>query len=143
MCSVALCNPCNQPSSLTLLTRLLQPDAVLYRLSAREPGHGGSVSQGPSGFVKGDDDELIVLAAGDTAFRMLPLDLDEGAEIYADPAYTDYTLEDTLHEVADITLTVPRKKNSKRPHPGWITHLCERARNRHCSSSAPPRVRRV
>jgi hypothetical protein len=65
-----------------------------------------------------------------TAFRMLPLDLDEGAEIYADPAYTDYTLEDTLHEVADITLTVPRKKNSKRPHPGWITYICERTRKR-------------
>ena len=65
-----------------------------------------------------------------TAFRSLPLDLPEGAEVYADPAYTDYTLEDTLKEVQDLTLTVPRKKNSKRPHPGWITYLCQRTRKR-------------
>ena len=64
------------------------------------------------------------------AFRSLPLELPPGAEVYADPAYTDYTLEDTLADVADITLTVPRKKNSKRPHPGWVTYLCERTRKR-------------
>ena len=52
------------------------------------------------------------------AFRSLPRDLDPGAEVYADPAYTDYGLEDFLAEAAEITLTVPRKKNSKRPHPG-------------------------
>jgi IS5 family transposase len=76
----------------------------------------------------------FVLAAAATAdvsaFRMLPLDLEEGAEIYADPAYTDYTLEDTLRTVAGVTLTVPRKKNSRRPHPGWVTYLCERTRKR-------------
>jgi len=65
-----------------------------------------------------------------SAFRSLPLELPEGAEIYADPAYTDYTLEDTLSEVAGITLTVPRKRNSKRPHPGWVTYICERTRKR-------------
>jgi transposase len=65
-----------------------------------------------------------------TAFRTLPLDLPEGAEVYADPAYTDYSLEDLLHEMAGITLTVPRKKNSKRPHPGWVTFICERTRKR-------------
>lgn len=64
------------------------------------------------------------------ALRSLPLDLAAGAEIYADPAYTDYTLEDALAEVADLTLTVPRKKNSKRPHPGWVTYICERTRKR-------------
>jgi IS5 family transposase len=77
--------------------------------------------------------ELVLAPASTadiTAFRMLPLELVEGAEIYADPAYTDYTLEDTLREVAGVTLTVPRKKNSKRPHPGWITFLCERTRKR-------------
>jgi len=65
-----------------------------------------------------------------TGFRSLPLDLPEGAQIYADPAYTDYTLEDTLSEVASITLTVSRKRNSKRPHPGWVTYICERTRKR-------------
>jgi len=65
-----------------------------------------------------------------TGFRSLPLDLPEGAQIYADPAYTDYMLEDTLSEVAGITLTVPRKRNSKRPHPGWVTYICERTRKR-------------
>ncbi len=64
------------------------------------------------------------------AFGSLPLDLAAGAEIYADPAYTDYGLEDFLAEVADLTLTVPRKKNSKRPHPGWVTYVCERTRKR-------------
>lgn len=65
-----------------------------------------------------------------TAFRSLPLDLPEGAEVYADPAYTDYTVEDTLQTVQNLTLTVPRKKNSKRPHPGWVTYVCERTRKR-------------
>jgi hypothetical protein len=65
-----------------------------------------------------------------TAFRSLPLDLPEGAEVYADPAYTDYTVEDTLQAVQNLTLTVMRKKNSKRPHPGWVTFICERTRKR-------------
>jgi transposase len=64
------------------------------------------------------------------AFRSLPLDLEPGSEVYADPAYTDYGLEDFLAEAAEITLTVPRKKNSKRPHPGWVTYICERTRKR-------------
>jgi len=63
-------------------------------------------------------------------FRSLPLDLPEGAEVYADPAYTDYTVEDTLQAVQKLTLTVPRKRNSKRPHPGWVTYICERTRKR-------------
>jgi len=74
---------------------------------------------------------LAPAAVGDiTAFRSLPLDLPAGAEIYADPAYTDYGVEDLLAAVHDIALTVPRKKNSKRPHPGWVTYICERTRKR-------------
>ena len=65
-----------------------------------------------------------------TVFRSLPLDLPEGAEIYADAAYTDYTLEDTLQQTAGITLTAQRKKNSKRPVPGWVAYLCEQTRKR-------------
>ncbi len=65
-----------------------------------------------------------------TAFRSLPLNLPAGAEIYADAAYTDSLFEDTLAEVADVPLLAPRKSNSKRPHPGWVAYLCDRARKR-------------
>jgi hypothetical protein len=65
-----------------------------------------------------------------TVFRCLPLDLPSGSEIYADPAYTDYTVEDTLADVAQITLTAQRRNNSKRPHPGWVTYLCQQIRRR-------------
>jgi len=74
----------------------------------------------------------IVLAPGSqadiSAFRALPLDLPEGAQIYADPAYGDYLLEEKLQEIAGITLTAQRKQNSKRPHPGWVQYVCEMTR---------------
>lgn len=76
----------------------------------------------------------FVLAPGSQAdiraFRSLPLDLPAGSEVYADPAYEDYVWEETLSEMADITLTVQRKKNSKRPHPGWVQYICEQKRKR-------------
>ena len=63
----------------------------------------------------------IVLApasVGDIrAFRSLPLDLPQDAEICADAAYTDYLFEDTLAEVTGVQLIAHRKHNSKRPHP--------------------------
>ena len=62
--------------------------------------------------------------------RCLPLDLPQKAEIYADPAYTDYVLEDSLQDVAQITLTAQRKKNSQRPHPGWVRFICDYSRKR-------------
>jgi hypothetical protein len=65
-----------------------------------------------------------------TVFRCLPLDLPRGAEIYADPAYTDYTVEDTLAQTAEITLTAVRRNNSQRPHPGWVTYICQQTRRR-------------
>lgn len=64
------------------------------------------------------------------AFRCLGLDLTAGAEVYLDAAYGDYRFEDTLRQVADITLAAQRKKNSKRPHPGWVNYLCEQKRKR-------------
>jgi transposase len=64
------------------------------------------------------------------AFRSLPLDLPEGAEICADAAYTDYFWEDALVEVADLHLLAKRKHNSTRPHPGWVSYLCDRTRKR-------------
>lgn len=77
--------------------------------------------------------EIVMAPAsvGDiTAFRSLPLDLPQGAEIYADAAYTDYLFEDTLAEVADVHLIAHRKSNSKRQHLGWVAYLCDRARKR-------------
>jgi hypothetical protein len=65
-----------------------------------------------------------------SAFRCLPVDLPEGAELYADSAYTDYVLEDSLQEDAGITLTAQRKKNSKRPIPGWVRYICDYSRKR-------------
>lgn len=76
----------------------------------------------------------MVLAEGSvadiTAFRTLPLDLPPNAEVYADPAYTEYVVEDFLQEHAGITLTAQRKKNSTRPLPGWVSYLCNHTRKR-------------
>lgn len=46
-------------------------------------------------------------------FKRLNLDLPEGAELYADSAYTDYTYEDLLNE--HMHFLPMRKSNSKRP----------------------------
>ena len=76
----------------------------------------------------------IVLAPGSiadiTAFRGLPLDLPEGAEIHADAAYTDYQVEDFLREQAGMDLIAARKKNSTRSVAGWVTYLSQYTRKR-------------
>ena len=33
-------------------------------------------------------------------------------------------------DVAQVTLTAARKHNSKRPHPGWVSYLCQVIRKR-------------
>ncbi len=75
----------------------------------------------------------FVLAPGSAAdvrvLQQMRLDLPEGAHLFADPAYTDYTEEDLLRE-AGIHLIAARKKNSKRPHPGWVEFICEQTRKR-------------
>ena len=45
---------------------------------------------------------------------VLSLDLPPGSEVYADGAYTDYTIEDALQELDSVNLDPLRKKNSKR-----------------------------
>ena len=73
----------------------------------------------------------FVLAPGSWAdvrvFRSMVLDLPEGARPYADAAYTDYETEDLLRDVG-IELTAARRKNSKRPHPGWVEYVCSQTR---------------
>lgn len=50
----------------------------------------------------------------------LPLDNLKGAEVFADPAYTNYQWADYLREVEQIKLQVPRKSNSKKPREPFI-----------------------
>ena len=50
-------------------------------------------------------------------FYGLPLNLEEGAILYADKGYADYEIEDLLKEVEKINLMPIRKKNSKRFDP--------------------------
>ena len=64
------------------------------------------------------------------AFRCLPLDLPEGCEVYAEAAYTDYHYEDDLRDHAELTLSAARKRNSKRPVPGWEAYVCQHVRKR-------------
>ena len=64
------------------------------------------------------------------AFRSLPLDLPPDAEVHADAAYTDYTVEDFLGQHAHLDLIAARKKNSTRPVPGYVTYLSQYTRKR-------------
>lgn len=48
--------------------------------------------------------------------RIAPLNLEEGAILYADKGYADYEIEDLLKEVEKINL-MPIRKNSKRFDP--------------------------
>lgn len=62
--------------------------------------------------------------------KSLHLDLPPRSELDADAAYNDYVYEDTLSDVADIDLVAARKKNSKRPRPGYETFVLQRVRKR-------------
>jgi hypothetical protein len=76
----------------------------------------------------------FVLLPGHTndnpAFKRFNLDLPEGAVIYADKQYTDYSYEDLLWEAAGIAMKPLRKKNSKRPFAPCIVYIQERVRKR-------------
>lgn len=76
----------------------------------------------------------FVLTPGSTAdvttFKELPLDVEPGAVIYGDRAYTDYQEEDLLQEAGNITLRAQRKKNSKRPLPLCLEFLGKPIRQR-------------
>lgn len=61
------------------------------------------------------------------ALHVFTFDLPEGSTVYADSAFTDYTVEDIL-AAAGIHLSPFRKKNSKRPVPPWIAYLQARGR---------------
>ncbi|MCC5625406.1 IS982 family transposase [Nostoc sp. CHAB 5715] len=63
------------------------------------------------------------------ALNALPLNLPPGSEVYADSAYTDYTVEDDLEETSQISLKVMRKKNSKREDAPWNQYVKQSTRH--------------
>jgi hypothetical protein len=69
----------------------------------------------------------LFLAPGSTAdVSALPgfdFDLPPGSTVYGDSAFTLYYLEDVMREALGIDLSPLRKKNSKRPVPGYIAYL--------------------
>ena len=63
------------------------------------------------------------------ALNALPLNLPPGSEVYADSAYTDYTVEDDLEQANQIFLKVMRKKNSKRQDEPWNQYIKQHTRH--------------
>lgn len=58
-----------------------------------------------------------------TAFRLMEIDLPQGASIYGDKAYTHYSFEDDLQEFEKIKLIADRKGNAKRQHSSCVQYL--------------------
>lgn len=69
-------------------------------------------------FVPGSESDV-------QALKKLPMTVAEESSIYADSAYTDYTIEDDLKEADLIELLVQRKSNSKRRDEPWMHFLKE------------------
>jgi transposase len=59
------------------------------------------------------------------ALRKLPMTVAEESNIFADSAYTDYTIEDAMKETDFIHLMVQRKSNAKRKDQPWIRFIKE------------------
>jgi len=67
-------------------------------------------------FVPGSESDV-------QALKKLPMTVAAESRIYADSAYTDYTIEDDLKDADLIQLMVQRKSNSKRKDEPWIRFL--------------------
>ena len=67
-------------------------------------------------FVPGSESDV-------QALKKLPMTVSPGSSIYADSAYTDYTIEDDIMEADLVKLMVQRKSNSKRKDEPWIRFL--------------------
>jgi len=59
------------------------------------------------------------------ALKKLPMSVAAESKIYADSAYTDYTVEDDIKDAEGIELMVSRKSNSTRPDQPWIRFIKE------------------
>ena len=67
---------------------------------------------------------LVPGSTGDVvALDIFDFNLPEGSQVAADSAFTIYAVEDLVKEAADIDLRPERKKNSKRPVPGYVAYL--------------------
>jgi len=75
------------------------------------------------GFVPGCESDV-------QALKKLPLSVAPESSIYADSAYTDYTIEEDARFGDEINLMVQRKSNSKRKDEPWIRFLKEYSRKR-------------
>ena len=72
-------------------------------------------------FVPGSESDV-------QALKKLPMTVSAESNIYADSAYTDYTIEDDLKDADFINLLVHRKSNAKRKDEPWIRFLKEHMR---------------
>jgi len=64
------------------------------------------------------------------ALKQMPLQLPPGSRIYADSAYTNYSIEDMLKDAENIDLLVQRKSNSKKKHEPYMDYLISSMRKR-------------
>ena len=72
-------------------------------------------------FVPGSESDV-------QALKKLPMTVAAESNIYADSAYTDYTIEDDMKDADFINLMVQRKSNAKRKDEPWIRFLKEQMR---------------
>ncbi len=72
-------------------------------------------------FVPGSESDV-------QALKKLPMSVAEESSIYADSAYTDYSIEDNMQQADFIKLMVQRKSNSKRKDEPWVCFLKEHMR---------------
>ena len=61
--------------------------------------------------------------------KQMPLAFSEKMTLYADSAYTDYTLEEMLEDDG-ISLMAARKQNAKRKHEPWVEYAISTYRKR-------------
>ena len=61
--------------------------------------------------------------------KELPCELPEGSILFSDKAYTSYSSEDDLLEMAKITLIPKRRNNLKRQHSGTQDYILSNIRN--------------
>ena len=72
-------------------------------------------------FVPGSESDV-------QALKKLPMTVAPESSIYADSAYTDYTIEDDAKDAEMLRLMIQRKSNSKRKDEPWIRFLKEHMR---------------
>jgi len=84
-----------------------------------------------------------------SALKQMPLQLPPGSKIYADNAYTNYSIEDMLKDAENIDLLVARRFGSKKKHESYIDYLKSSMRKRiettfiEISNSLPKKIHAV